>query len=186
MSERVYLAQAGECYKIGKSTNPGKRANQFRTPWGNPRLIHVIATADAGWLEKALHGRFAHACVGGEWFRLDGGDVDLVLSLARCDGVADAPWVLESPPATRLPRERWTGSAEALSCRLTDGAREVLVALAGRWGISEAAVVDVAVRQLGRWADSPAPGGLDQDRAAAVAELEATQKPRGRPRKGGG
>lgn len=72
----------------------------------------------------------------------------------------------------------------ATSYRLTDGAREVLAALATRWGVSEAAVLDVAVRQLGRWADSPSPGGLQEDRAAAVAELEATQKPRGRRKKG--
>jgi hypothetical protein len=71
----------------------------------------------------------------------------------------------------------------ATSYRLSDGARERLVALAALWGISEAAVLDVAVRQLARWCQTPGPGGLEEDRAAAVAELEATKKPRGRPRK---
>lgn len=78
----VYLLQCGDQFKIGYSKMPLKRVRQFRT--GSPVpvwLIHKVRTVFYREIERQLHHRFADKRTRGEWFKLDGPDVEYIRSL---------------------------------------------------------------------------------------------------------
>lgn len=95
MRKRVYLFRVGDLYKIGISTHPNKRAERLSTKESIVEVLHVIKAWHAQHLERALHYRFRHRSVGGEWFRLSEEDVGLVLGIGDCDGERDLPdWMV--------------------------------------------------------------------------------------------
>jgi len=72
----VYVLQAGEFYKIGRSRNVDNRIMQLSTiPPFELELVCAIATDDMYELEKLLHERFDNRRVRGEWFALTEEDV---------------------------------------------------------------------------------------------------------------
>src|SRR5262245_43554992 len=81
-------------------------------------------------------------------------------------------------------------SKSATSYRLSVEARAVVDRWSKEWGLSAAAIVDLALRQFGRWAEAaPPPGEVLADLRKAVADLgegaalapDQTKRP-GRPR----
>lgn len=63
----VYFAAAGDRIKIGWSRKVGTRIAQLQT--GNPEPVVLLATVPGGLSrERALHRRFDHLRVAGEWF----------------------------------------------------------------------------------------------------------------------
>lgn len=74
MEKQIYLifSQENGYYKIGISKNPQKRIEQLQT--GNSSELKIIETYKSEYynkIEKALHRRFSHARINGEWFALD-------------------------------------------------------------------------------------------------------------------
>jgi hypothetical protein len=72
----VYLARAGEYFKIGKSTNPQQRYErlQIQLPY-KLQPVHEIITNDVDYTERHWHRRFAAQRCNGEWFALSAADV---------------------------------------------------------------------------------------------------------------
>ena|SRR5687768_11455988 len=79
----VYLLKCGDLYKIGQSATPYRRVKQFRTASPHPiELVHTLPRSILyKHIEKQLHWRFRDKRRSGEWFALDGADVDLIKSL---------------------------------------------------------------------------------------------------------
>jgi hypothetical protein len=71
----VYLLKAHkpfeECYKIGRTADPKQRFKTFgvKLPY-KVDLICAAKTDDMFRLEAAMHERFAHCRLDGEWFQL--------------------------------------------------------------------------------------------------------------------
>lgn len=81
----VYIIKFGEFYKIGLSKNPKKRMRDFATvvmPY-KFELIHTISTINASFLEKAMHNKFSHKLVAGEWYKLNRFDLYLIKKESR-------------------------------------------------------------------------------------------------------
>jgi hypothetical protein len=73
----VYVARAGDYYKIGYSKHPETRVLQMMT--GNP-VIELVGVIDGSMeIEAEWHYVFRDKCVRGEWFRLTEEDVARVL-----------------------------------------------------------------------------------------------------------
>ncbi len=88
----VYLIGVVDgCHKIGESTDPDRRLNQFPSMPSQPRVVVRIATADRRWLERCLHLAFRDRHVGGEWFRLAPADVETLTAVGRVDSESDLP-----------------------------------------------------------------------------------------------
>lgn len=70
MSDKMYtyLMFDGRYYKIGQSKNPQKRLKTLRT--ANPSIGMICY--GTGISENALHKKYAHLRVSGEWFDLKG------------------------------------------------------------------------------------------------------------------
>lgn len=82
----VYLIKSNDHYKIGITDNGiEKRISQLQT--GNPNTIKAIAFKKVNdrnileALERALHKKFAHCRVSGEWFILDDTDLHTLLRI---------------------------------------------------------------------------------------------------------
>jgi hypothetical protein len=72
----VYLFKAGTSYKIGVTTDVGKRRKQVQSQCADPlEIIHVITDGDAKQIERQLHETFHHRWLHGEWFELSPQDV---------------------------------------------------------------------------------------------------------------
>jgi len=80
----VYLLREinGAHYKIGKTKNPESRAKTFgvQLPY-SVEYECVINTPSMSVLETALHERYAHKRINGEWFALDPEDVEYIKAL---------------------------------------------------------------------------------------------------------
>lgn len=93
----VYLLQDMESerplYKIGMTSQSlSQRMSQIRYQHkgASLRLIHTIqcdTITQAFEVEQALHLRFGFWCVHGEWFYLDGEDVDEICQMTDCEDV---------------------------------------------------------------------------------------------------
>lgn len=69
----VYLIQSLDSgkYKIGISNNPTKRIKNLQTGNGEKlKLIHMFESNFPSKLEKALHNKFSHLKLIGEWYNL--------------------------------------------------------------------------------------------------------------------
>jgi hypothetical protein len=67
---KVYLIRQGESgpIKIGTSTDVESRLASLQT--ANPEPLHLLRTFDGDErIERAIHGRFAHLRLRGEWFK---------------------------------------------------------------------------------------------------------------------
>lgn len=76
----IYLIQipSGE-YKIGRSSDVGRRIQEFST--GSPHefhLVHKIAADDMVQAEKKLHEQYLPKSIKGEWFHLTPEDVECI------------------------------------------------------------------------------------------------------------
>lgn len=91
----VYLVGVVDgCHKIGMSKNPRKRAEEWAMLPSSPRIVHIIKTDFAEWLESYLHTAFADRRVRGEWFKLDRPEVKALKQIKRADFPVDLPeWI---------------------------------------------------------------------------------------------
>jgi diphthamide synthase subunit DPH2 len=96
----VYLISSGPYHKIGLSLDPGQRLAQV-APGG--AIVHSIKSRYPARIEAALHRRFAHKHVGGEWFALDLQDVGVISGVTRADHANDLPAELRAIPRTPNP-----------------------------------------------------------------------------------
>jgi hypothetical protein len=72
----VYLIKSGKYYKIGQTTNWGRRTDEIgRQQPTNVELVHTFATDDPDGIEGYWHKRFEDRKVKGEWFLLKREDV---------------------------------------------------------------------------------------------------------------
>jgi hypothetical protein len=95
----VYLIALDGLHKIGFSADPSERLPQV-APGG--RIVHHFPSSLPHQVERALHRRFDHCHVRGEWFRLSDDEVDLICRLARTDAADDLPAELQPPPTDRI------------------------------------------------------------------------------------
>jgi hypothetical protein len=66
----IYFIQCGPFVKIGRASDPHYRLRELQA--GNPEELTLLATVlDASVLEGAVHDRFKHLRIRGEWFRLE-------------------------------------------------------------------------------------------------------------------
>lgn len=80
----VYLMRStlGD-YKIGCSARPQNRLMTFGVTLPYPvELIHLIYSPDMYRTEQELHARFQDKRIAGEWFKLDEGDVAVIMEMA--------------------------------------------------------------------------------------------------------
>lgn len=76
----VYFARAGDAVKIGVSRNVRRRVQMLSTC--SPFPIQLLAVMPGGIQdERALHRRFAHLRMNGEWFRPDSELLDFIATL---------------------------------------------------------------------------------------------------------
>jgi hypothetical protein len=161
----VYLCQARDYFKIGKSQDPQVRVTQILTPWGRPALLHTIASARPRWLEKVLHHHFLTRHIIGEWFRLRSEAIPRIRSLARCDdwdGLPswltqqdDSPGVSQEPSATDETFIAWMEQRPSqLNIRLSEEGEARLASLMASMSatlgikVSQADVVHAALAEL--------------------------------------
>jgi hypothetical protein len=72
----VYLLQAGEHFKIGKSVDLNKRLGQIKLQLPYPvEVVHVIQAANPLQAEAHWHKHFASLRRNGEWFVLTPAEV---------------------------------------------------------------------------------------------------------------
>jgi hypothetical protein len=77
VKEFVYLLRSGKSYKIGRSTDTGRRLSQLAIQLPNkPDTVHVIETDDPEGIELYWHRRFAEKRQQGEWFQLTSDDIE--------------------------------------------------------------------------------------------------------------
>lgn len=81
--DRVYLIEMGDSghFKIGHSTNPRQRIQEFNTPFPI-KFICAIECENAVSLEAELHAIFKDKRMRAEWFALSRDDVEYIKGLA--------------------------------------------------------------------------------------------------------
>lgn len=77
----VYIVQAGNHYKIGRTANLRQRlAELARYPPFDLTTVHVIETDNPKLVEGWLHHLYRHKHYRGEWYTLDQTDIDTIRS----------------------------------------------------------------------------------------------------------
>jgi hypothetical protein len=82
----VYFVQGLHGYKIGITNSLPKRMSTFKTANPHIRLIshtRFLQREDAVWLERALHIKYAHLRISGEWFDLGPHEVNEVMEILK-------------------------------------------------------------------------------------------------------
>jgi hypothetical protein len=80
----IYYIQAGEYLKIGYTGSPTADGRLAALQTASPLDLRILATEPGEVVdETALHRRFAHLRVRGEWFRFEG---ELLDHVARVQG----------------------------------------------------------------------------------------------------
>ena len=79
----VYVISVNnEYYKIGYANNVRKRVRQMQHACPYPiQIVHIIMTDHTIRLETALHKRYRHRHVQGEWFKLSPDEVQALCSI---------------------------------------------------------------------------------------------------------
>lgn len=79
----VYVISVNnEYYKIGYANNVKKRIQHLQLACPYPiQIVHIIMTDHTIRLETALHKRYRHRHVQGEWFRLSPDEVQSICSI---------------------------------------------------------------------------------------------------------
>lgn len=73
---RIYVFRVGTRYKLGRSKDPQRRLQELRTALPDPiELVAAFPASDAPAAERALHTRFAHRRIAGEWYALTPDDL---------------------------------------------------------------------------------------------------------------
>lgn len=106
---KVYLAKAGELYKIGSSENPEERIKKLQA--GSPVRLELVYSFDTphprrdeATIQKAFADRREH----GEWYRLTEGDI---LKIKQ----STAPPPTSTPHASQQPSGARTGALAAIN-----------------------------------------------------------------------
>lgn len=89
--EYVYLMQAGDFFKIGRSMSPMDRLTQYSSMPIEAVMIHAIECQQAKRLESAFHQHYASKWVRSEWFRLEKEDIATFCSIDSCPTERDYP-----------------------------------------------------------------------------------------------
>lgn len=83
-AEYVYLIKENLMgyYKIGVTSNPARRMEQFgvKLPF-RTFIVAILECRDAYKTERALHNAYRHKRVHGEWFNLSGWDIGQIKML---------------------------------------------------------------------------------------------------------
>ncbi len=132
---QVYLVGVLEgCYKIGRSSDAGRRLFGFAPKLPVTLTIHHrINTDNDYWLERLLHAAFSHREALGEWFRLTEDDVEKIKSLVFVTSSGEIPaWLSEMASMNKKSEacRVWRSvinSGQAKTPRLTEEQRRVLV-----------------------------------------------------------
>jgi hypothetical protein len=78
----IYVLRSGDYFKIGRSLNWETRRTKYITENPNEvEIVYVTSVHDYVEAEKILHDSFAHKRHRGEWFSLDGKDIEHIKSL---------------------------------------------------------------------------------------------------------
>jgi hypothetical protein len=153
-------------YKIGRSQKPATRRKQLTRRKAVPEIVHLIESASgvAQSVESALHLRFAHRRIKGEWFALSNDDVQAIRGIGPCRLLNELPdW---------LPR---LSNVQLVSFRLSEGAIEAIAGLQAAYRCSGADVLEMALRRIARvdLAEGTWPALAVLDAAAALLEKKA-------------
>ena len=131
-------------YKIGRSVDPHTRNWQVAA---NGELVHYFPSANSSRVEVALHRRFAHCHVRGEWFRLTDADVELIKTVWIADTVEDLPESLRPQPGAKLPSD-WSKRHPRIPIVVTEADRRRLDGEAARRGMSVSELVCRALAEM--------------------------------------
>ena len=88
MNAYVYLAKAGELYKIGTTVDLAERMSQLARVHRGLKCLWLLTIKyqmHGYWLEQALHRFFAKGAIGREWFILTDADIEKFKSLTPDD-----------------------------------------------------------------------------------------------------
>lgn len=118
-SEFVYVLRSGPYFKIGKTTELGKRISQLKIqlPF-EVELFKVINTNDCTKLETFFHKAYSNLRVNGEWFTLSPHDAALLLLFPSTVDVNNGQQIREAR------EESLDAIAEVIQQRATEKALE--------------------------------------------------------------
>ena len=91
MNGYVYILDAGNAVKIGKSINPKTRIASIENEIGK-KMLRYFASPDCSNysdIEKAMHEIFADQCIEGEWFNIEFDEAVNILQSQQFDNTKD-------------------------------------------------------------------------------------------------
>lgn len=134
MSGYVYLLHCHGFYKIGIANDVAKRLNSIQT--SNPFRVDLVASVVVdvpAELERTLHEAYAEKRTRNEWFELSDLDVCEIKQTFAQQGE---------------PQEAAKPLKTATSFRFSDEALRLLGAISEKMGISQASVIEMALREM--------------------------------------